>query len=350
MTERVTPVLVALLLVFGAGGGLHAQTLTPSQQARLDGRFERVVRADLQGTLTEAIEAVPDPAERPGARRRPERRDAPSKSGAQREQASALSAPLTVDVRPAGYQRDGTPVYEAMVHTGDGGALDAPGVEVASAFEGFATVRATPTGLRALSQADGVLRVQSARRVRLHNDEAAAEVGARTLNRGLGGTPYQGQDVMACVIDSGIDWSHPDFADASGRTRIHSIWDQADDSTSVPSPAETNGARFSDNFNPSYGSEYRTRDVREGDVLQKDRNGHGTHVAGTVASSGNAFKQSNGVRKYRGVAPAANIIAVKTAFSTNTIIDAVNYCTDVAASEGKPVVVNMSLGTTFGPH
>jgi len=358
---RLTFFVVLLTTTMGTVPSLHAQSLTAEQQSKLDGRLETVVRMANQGTLSAEIAALSEkgpsldvqtsseklPLGREGTVEGPRQgkqgRGAPSGS-------PDLPTRLPQDVRPVSHRPDGTPVYEAVVHTQEASALDGVGVQVTSAFDDFTTVRATPADLQTLSQLEAVDRVLSARRVQLHNDEAAAEAGVRTANEGIGGTAYRGQDVMACVIDSGIDWSHPDFTNENGNTRIHSIWDQPDDSTDAPTPVENDDSRFGPNFNPDYGSEYFTSDVENGTVSQQDRDGHGTHVTGTVASSGRAFKQSSGTTKYRGVAPDANIIAVRTGFTGVSIADGINYCKSVAEANGRPVVVNMSLGTDFAPH
>ena len=80
-----------------------------------------------------------------------------------------------------------------------------------------------------------------------------------------------------------------------------------------------------------------------------DGNGHGTHVAGTIA----ALANNRGVV---GVAPGAEVISLKI-FDSNgggasfsTCIDAVNYATSVITKNGlnkNKCVINMSLGGGF---
>ncbi len=80
-----------------------------------------------------------------------------------------------------------------------------------------------------------------------------------------------------------------------------------------------------------------------------DTDGHGTHVAGTAAGNGASLSPAQHV----GMAPEAEIIAVKAgngSYATANIIDGITYCDEKAAAEGKPVVVNMSLGSQFGAH
>ena len=77
-----------------------------------------------------------------------------------------------------------------------------------------------------------------------------------------------------------------------------------------------------------------------------DGNGHGTHVAGTIA----ALANGKGVV---GVAPGAQVVSLKVFDSTgggasiSSIIDAINYAVLVITSQGldrSKVVINMSLG------
>jgi subtilisin family serine protease len=70
-----------------------------------------------------------------------------------------------------------------------------------------------------------------------------------------------------------------------------------------------------------------------------DQNGHGTHVAGTIAAMDNAIGS-------RGVAPGAKVVAVRVldrrgSGSTSGVIAGVDY---VAGAAGSNDVANMSLG------
>ena len=53
---------------------------------------------------------------------------------------------------------------------------------------------------------------------------------------------------------------------------------------------------------------------------------------------------------YVGMAPKADLAMVKTDFNTGSIVDGVAYCESLATVRGQPVVVNLSLGSQFGPH
>ncbi|MBI1801151.1 MAG: S8 family serine peptidase, partial [Chloroflexi bacterium] len=107
-----------------------------------------------------------------------------------------------------------------------------------------------------------------------------------------------GKGIKICIVDTGIDLDHPDFA---GRIAA-------------------------------------TRDFTGEGV--KDGHGHGTHVASTAAGSGAA---SNG--KYRGVAPDANLLIAKVmtangAGSTSDVMAGVEWAVQQGAH-----VINLSLGS-----
>jgi len=361
-----------LLLAAGAAGPAWGQdpsepALSSAERSKLDGRFERILRKARVGKLQSAIRSVEELAQRSAPSAVQRQREGQRRSlterlrGEKRSETAQVGSrlPSALDVRPDGRAGSGAPVYEAVVQGSALSDLRVQGVTVVSVLGDFATVRATPQGLGALAKSEAVSKVRSPKTAEPTNDVGAAEVGARTLNSGaVGGTEYKGDGTLACIIDSGIDWSHPDFADENGNTRIRTIWDQVDDSTSVGTPVDNDPSRFRQNFNPDYGSEYLRSDIQaaldgSGSVNQEDVNGHGTHVAGTAASSGEAYRRSSGAKRYRGAAPGADIIAVKAGdgpYSFANVLNGVVYCQDVAQAAGKPVVINMSLGTDFAPH
>lgn len=155
----------------------------------------------------------------------------------------------------------------------------------------------------------------------------------------LNGTSYTGNNVVIGIIDTGLDFSHPDFKNTNGTTRVKFIWDQLlADSVNTPQPY-------------NYGQEFSSLDINNGNAAaHHDQSGHGTHVAGIATGNGNAMNN------YSGVAPDADIIAVSVSFSQpdnsflSSIADGVKYIYDKAILLGKPCVVNISAGTYFGSH
>jgi subtilisin family serine protease len=159
----------------------------------------------------------------------------------------------------------------------------------------------------------------------------------------------RGQGTIIGIIDSGIDFTHPDFINDDATTRILYLWDQlADPALGSPPQGFTRGV------------EYNSAQINE--ALQSpnpfdivpffDYNGHGTAVAGVAAGNGRA---SSGVQI--GAAPEASLIVVKLgrtgneAFARTTeIMRALKYIVDKARELNMPVSINISYGTNNGPH
>ncbi len=173
----------------------------------------------------------------------------------------------------------------------------------------------------------------------LMNDTAMVRNRIGPVKQGMAPLPqaYDGTGIIMGIMDTGIDFNHPDFKDGSGNTRIQFIWDQNQPTGStVPLPY-------------NYGIEWTAAQINAS-VCTHDDNasyGHGTHVAGTAAGNGLA------IGKFEGVASKADIVfvALNLNNSTNTIFaDALSYIFAKATAAGKPCVVNASVGEYYGSH
>jgi len=164
-----------------------------------------------------------------------------------------------------------------------------------------------------------------------------------------GDTRLDGSGVLIAVIDSGIDYSHPDFLTTNNTSRILYLWDQ----TIPGKPPE----------GYSLGTLYTRADIntalKETDLMKRmrllpsvDTSGHGTHVAGIAAGNGRASSGRN-----KGVAPNAELLIVKlgnpkpNSFPTTTeLMQAINFCITTATNQKKPLVINLSFGNNYGSH
>jgi subtilisin family serine protease len=133
---------------------------------------------------------------------------------------------------------------------------------------------------------------------------------------------YTGQNVVVAVVDSGVDYSHPDLA--------ANIWVNS---------AEIPGNGIDDDQN-GYIDDVHGWDFIDNDNTPEDFDSHGTHVAGTIAA------QRNGVGT-TGVAYNARIMPVRVLndFGTGSnqgVAAGIRY----AAANGADVI-NLSLGGGF---
>ena len=163
--------------------------------------------------------------------------------------------------------------------------------------------------------------------------------------------PYNllGRGVLLGIIDSGITYTHPDFRNEDGTTRIAYLWDQ----TISGNPP----------IGFSLGTEYTRDQINEALmeptmeetlalVPSQDTMGHGTAVAGVAGGNGRA-SQGREV----GVAPEAEYIIVKIGTEqedsfprTLEVMRALKYVMKKASQINKPIAVNIGFGMVQGGH
>ncbi len=239
----------------------------------------------------------------------------------------------------------------AIIYTQNPGELVTKGIQVNSILPNFVTVHATIDQLLSAATLNSVKSLRADRIDKINNDVTRGLIGADMLHSGfLNNTEYQGEDVIVCIYDTGIDYEHGDFRDPDDPTksRILYIWDQTLNATGSETAPSESGCNFGVEYNQAQ-IEDDMNGVTSGFVRQKDIDGHGTHVAGTAAGNGSSLATIN----YAGMAPKADIIVIKGgdgSFYTSDFIDGLTYCREKAASLGKPVVVNYSAGSQSGPH
>ncbi|MFH0735638.1 MAG: S8 family serine peptidase [bacterium] len=248
-------------------------------------------------------------------------------------------------------------LYQVIIYSDNNSELIKTGLNINSTIPGYATARLTTDEIYRAADLNYVKYISLPEILSLDNDIASSLSGANLLHSGyVNGTAYTGQSVLLCIIDTGIDWKHPDFRGEDDQTlsRIVYIWDQtATDDVMTQTPAERHAGGFS---SLTYGVEYSKMQIEDeldgtpaGFVLEADINGHGTHVAGIAAGNGKALTNL----KYKGIAPQADILFVKAgdgSFSSSNIIDALSYAGLLADELNKPLVVNMSLGGHSNAH
>ena len=160
--------------------------------------------------------------------------------------------------------------------------------------------------------------------------------------------PYKGKGIVIGMIDTGIDFLHPDFRDSAGKSRVQFEWDMNQDTNHVftPMPFGYGQAWNKTQIDTAiaHNDSASLANMNESSHLEY---GHGSHVSGVATANGLA----NGT--CIGVAPEADIMMVAFNFNVQTaheMTDAVNYLYTQADVLGEPCVINASLGDYDGSH
>ncbi len=182
----------------------------------------------------------------------------------------------------------------------------------------------------------GVFLMDSAR---IRNNVDSIHAGFAPLPANL-----KGRNVVVGIIDGGIYWQHLDFKNpADSTTRIKYIWDQSTTAGNIPAPY-------------NYGRQWTAADINNGTCTHTPPSsdfGHGTCVAGIAAGNSLSNKGTAYEGQFTGIAPQADIIAVRVLDGNNfltNVVDAVDYIFKKADSLGKPCVINTSIGDYYGSH
>jgi minor extracellular serine protease Vpr len=241
----------------------------------------------------------------------------------------------------------GEPIYPAIIYLRDSRESEPLGIHVNSVYPHFVTAQLTTAQMLRLISMRSVRYIDRGTRNKPDLNVSIPQTGAYLVHNGaINGIPYQGENVIVFIYDSGIDWKHLAFRNPvdTTKSRILAIWDQ----TLTPTGSEHSPSGF------DYGVEYTQTDIEnelDGSpanfVRTTDVFGHGTHVTG-IAAGNTAYSDL-----YIGVAPKADIIVVKggdDSFSEAQAIDGLTYAENKSIQFAEPVSVNWSFGTQVGPH
>ncbi|MCK4550553.1 MAG: S8 family serine peptidase [Candidatus Aenigmarchaeota archaeon] len=156
-----------------------------------------------------------------------------------------------------------------------------------------------------LESDSNVLRVEEDKKVHAFLQQSGPLINANdSWNKQITGTNITGKGETVCVIDTGIDYTHPDLGGCLGVTcKVVGGYDYVNN-----------------------------------DSDPMDDENHGTHVAGIIAASGTVM----------GVAPDAKLVALKALDSTGSgydsdVMAAIDWCVSNASTYNISVI-SMSLG------
>lgn len=200
------------------------------------------------------------------------------------------------------------------------------GVSVECVINRYITASIPVDCFEAVANLDAVREVSMAKPITLANDAARRLSKVDGVHKGeFLPSAFNGEGVLLGVVDSGIEFNHINFKNEDGSTRI----------------------KIAGVYDPSYEAYNIYYNPEQIATLTTDYTGtsHGTHVAGIA---GGGYK-ANG---YYGMAPSADLgfFGLENNLYDTDIINGIFWIFNQAESENKPSVVNVSIGSTMGPH
>lgn len=263
----------------------------------------------------------------------------------QLDQYSAMKAELSqiAPARAAALDGQAVTVFVTLNAGATAADLEACGVEVLDTTADMAIVKLPIGQVEELAAQPFVKLVDFGREAAPMMDRArqfsfADAVHSGDTSEGLT-RAYKGNGVYVGLYDMGLDPNHINFTDHDGNTRVKAVYLSRNSSVSSYEGADV--ARF-------------TTD---------DRNEtHGTHVLGTIAgrdditgryavAEGTSVTQvESGTIPYYGLAPESTILVGCGDFDNGSINAGIGAVIARAKADGKPVVVNLSLGHNRGSH
>ncbi|MBI5388967.1 S8 family serine peptidase [Candidatus Woesearchaeota archaeon] len=173
----------------------------------------------------------------------------------------------------------------------------------------------TPQGLAALQSESTIASIEYDTVLKVHLSDTVPIILANSVqNLIYNGTAINGTGQTVCILDTGVNYSHQYLGNC------------------------TNTTFLAGNCSKVIGGYDYASSPNDNDPA--DDNGHGTHVAGIIASEHPTYK---------GVAPGASLVAVKVcnsfgSCSTSNIASGINWCVS-NASLYNISVISMSLGS-----
>ena len=189
--------------------------------------------------------------------------------------------------------------------------------------------------LMKLCERKEVKMVSMPRPLHLLNDSARSKTGVDWIQQGLElPDSYDGSGVVVGIVDVGIDYGHLAFRDAMGHSRVARVYMPCRDGSSTVMAGDMELP----------GTEYAGDEILNL-VSAETTQSHGTHTSGIAAGSM--------VNSYGGMAPGSELVLCEIPLDNLTdenVIYSVWYVAQYAKQEGKPCVVNLSMGNHDGPH
>lgn len=206
----------------------------------------------------------------------------------------------------------------------------------------------TLSDIAAISETEYVTDVSFGGKSEIKLDKARIAIGADEIHKNTSGSlprAYTGAGVVTGIYDTGLDPNHISFiGNNSGNSRVKRVWHMTGDNG--------NAVLYD---TPEKIATFSTDDATSS---------HGTHVLGCMAGSFNgnggktATMSDNGIvqvsvvkgNPYYGISTGSDIAIGCGNLKNANIMKSVSNINEYAKSQGKPAVINLSVGTSIGPH
>ena len=245
-----------------------------------------------------------------------------------------------------GYDPAGKTWDVIVKYTGREEELSGEGIQAVPLLGNYAVVTFPEREIDSYSDRENVIFMEKPKQLYFEVFQGKTASCIQAVQTGVEG--LTGEGILMGIVDSGVDYFHPDFRNEDGSSRILYLWDQG-----IPGkPPAGYGA----------GTEYTKEEIDEALALGEnqgrrlvpsvDYSGHGTSVLGITAGNGRA---SDGVNQ--GVAYESDLIVVKMGIPrensfprTTELIQGIDYLVRQSLSLGRPMVINISFGNNYGSH
>ena len=254
-----------------------------------------------------------------------------------------------------------TRLWDVIVkYSGPESGLAGTGIQVVPLLGGYAVVTLPETEIDAYSDRQQVEFIEKPKR--LYFETLQAREASCILPVQAGANGLTGEGILVGVVDSGVDYFHPDFRNEDGSSRILRLWDQSLDGK--PPRGYVTGTEYAKEeidkalaLGETEGRRLVALHIEEAPVARplipsRDFSGHGTAVLGIAAGNGRA---SGGVN--RGVAYKSDLLVVKMGNArensfprTTELMEGIDYLIRQAVKMGRPIAINISFGNNYGSH
>lgn len=240
-------------------------------------------------------------------------------------------------------------------HTADD--IAAFGLNVTTSYDEFFVAEGLVEDFIKLADSDVVKAISFTRESQPMLDQARKLSGIDDMHSGTGfDTGYRGEGIICGIFDSGIDPNHVNFYNTDfTENRVKRFWrytstgggsiEYADDkvaNATTDSETGTHGTHTLGCMSGNHNRKGSSTKYPKGSISTSTYDDNGNYLTGKTS----AFQEN----PYYGSAPDATIAACGGSLTDANIMNGMQKIAEYAKAQGKPCVINLSLGNVGGPH